>query len=108
MPLATVRRNGLKVKKLGKHGSRRFRTPTLQAGIPIGCVSYQREVVGDRCRWDSELLDHARFIQRDPRPAVQLDDARAAHALGKVLVGRADYYTFHTRVASRRDCPGKM
>jgi len=49
------------------------------------------------------FLDHASLVQRESRPTIQLDDTGTAHALGKVLVRRADDHAFDTRVSSGRD-----
>ena len=106
VPLAPVRGDGFEMAKLGENGSRRLRAPARQARIAVGRVADQREVVGDRRRRDAELLDDAGLVARDARPAIQLDDARAAHALGEVLVRRADDHAFDTRIASRRHRPG--
>ena len=45
-------------------------------------------------------MDDAGLIERNARPAIQLDDARAAHALGEILVGRADDDAIHARIPS--------
>ena len=61
-PFAAVQRNGFKMDKLGKDGSRRLRTPAFQARITVRRVAHQRQIVGDRCRRDAELLDDTSFV----------------------------------------------
>jgi hypothetical protein len=49
--------------KLGKDGSRRFRTPALQSRIAVRRIAHQRQIVGDGCRRDTKLSG-----PRQPRP----------------------------------------
>ena len=93
--------------KSGKDGRRRFRAPAWEARIPVGRVADQREVVGNRCRRDTKLRDDAGFVAYEARAAIQLHDARAAHALGKVLVRRADNHPLHAGITSRRHGRGR-
>jgi hypothetical protein len=39
---------------------------------------------------------------------IQLDDARVAHALGEILIGRTDNHTFDTCISSRRRRRGRQ
>ena len=101
-PLAPVRRDGFEVKKLSENCSGRFGPPPWQARIPVGRVTYQRQIVRDGRRRYTKLLDHSRLIVRDAGSAIQLDDAGALDALGEVLVGRADNHALDTGIARRR------
>src|SRR5579863_10483830 len=96
-PLARVQRDGFEMDKLGQDRGRRLRAPARQSRIAIGRIAHECEIVGDRYWRDAELLDHTRLVQGDTRPAIQLDDAGAAHTLGEVLVWRADDYPFNAR-----------
>ena len=60
------------------------------AGIAVGCVADQREVVGDQRRVDAELLAHRGGIADRLGAAIHLHDAIVAHALREILVGCPD------------------
>src|SRR5262249_22125124 len=64
--------------------------PAEQTWITVRAVADEREPVGDRYRWHAELPPDRRLIAHLARAAVELDDALTAHALGEVLVRRAD------------------
>ncbi len=64
--------------------------PSGQAREAVGGVADQRQVVGDRSRWNAPLLVHAGLVDGQAAAPVPQDDAVAAHALGKVLVRGAD------------------
>lgn len=102
VPFAPVRRDGFEMAKLAEHRSCRLGSPAWQARIAVGRVTDECEVVGDRCRQDAELLDHSSLVPRHVRSAIQLNDARTAHALGQVLIRRADDHAFDARIASCR------
>jgi hypothetical protein len=92
--------------KLGKDGSRRLRTPAFQAWVAVCRIAHKRQIVWYRYRRDAEFGDHAGLIAGDPLPAIQLHDTSAAHALGEILVRRADDHAFDTRISSGRDRRG--
>ena len=72
-------------------------------GIAVGGVADQREVVGDRRRAARRTSRSTPASSRIvARAAIQLHDARAAHALREVLVRRADDHALDARVARRR------
>jgi hypothetical protein len=95
MPVARIRGDRLQVNEFGEHRGGRFRPPTLEPGITISGVANQREVIRNRLRRHSELLDHAGLIEGDARTAVQLHHPRAADALREVLVGCADNHALY-------------
>src|SRR6266566_4998201 len=88
-PLTTVQRDGFEMDKLRKNRGRRLRTPAWQSRIAIGRIADQRQIVGDRCGRDAELLEYTGLIQGDARPSIQLDDARASHTFESRAEGSA-------------------
>ena len=105
-PGPPVLRDRFEMAEPGEHGSRRLRAPARQPRIAVGRVAHERQIVGDR-----EPAATPNFAMTPasstvgPRPPVQLDDARPAHALREVLVGRADDNAIDARVARRRPRP---
>ena len=65
--------------------------PAGQTGESVSAVAHQRQPVGDGPRRHPELQRDRRLVPRLARPPVELDDPVAAHALGQVLVWRADH-----------------
>src|SRR5207245_10868971 len=61
-PLTTVQRDGFKMVKLLKNRGRRLRAPAWQSRIAIGRIADQRQIVGDRCGRDAELLEYTGLI----------------------------------------------
>ena len=76
--------------ELREHRSRGLRAPAGQSWIAIGGVAYQRQVIGDGGRHDSEFADNAGLIEFHARPPVQLDYAGALYALAEVLIRGTD------------------
>jgi hypothetical protein len=60
------------------------------AGIAVGRIADERQVVGDQGWPYAELRTHAVFVDDLPRSAVDLHDPVTVDALGEVLVGRPD------------------
>ena len=106
VPETPVVRNRLEMDVAGEDGPRRLRAPAGQSGIPVRRVTDEGEVIGYRHRRYAELRDHRGFVPDGPRSAIQLDDPRAAHALGEILVGRADDHAFDAPVVRRRRSGG--
>ncbi len=77
-----------------KDSGRRLRTPAAQARIAIRGITHQRQIVRDRLRRNTKFLDYTRLVQRNARPPIQLNDTRAAHALGEVLIWCAQNHSF--------------
>src|SRR5215471_7885116 len=69
-PFAIVFRNRFKMEEFGEYRSRRLRTPTRQPWIAVCRIAHQSQVVGNRFRRYSKFLNHSRFIEGDPRPAI--------------------------------------
>ena len=78
-PRCASRRNRFEMAELGQHRRRRFRAPAGQAGIAVGAVADQRQVVGDRHRRHAELRDDARFVA-DRAPSGDPSARRACRA----------------------------
>ena len=83
-----------------KDSGRRLRSPAAHARIPVSGIAHQRQVIRDRLRRNTKFLDYTRLVQRNARPPVQLNDPRAPHALGKVLIWCAQNHSFDARIAS--------
>ena len=77
----------------------------VDAGIAVGGVADQREIVGDQRRIDAELLAHGRGVADRLGAAIHLHDAIVAHALREILVGRPDANFLHALVGrGQRRC----
>src|SRR5947208_3127138 len=61
-PLTTVQRHGFEMHKLRKNRGRPLRTPAWQSRIAIGRIADQRQIVGDQCGRDAELLKYTALI----------------------------------------------
>src|SRR4051812_3817465 len=90
-PRAPVGGNRLQMAVPQEHGRGRFRAPALQSRIAVGGITHERQVVGNRGGRHAILRNHRGFVQRRAGPPIELYDTCAAHALGEVLVGRADH-----------------
>ena len=67
-----------------------FGAPSGEAGVAVGAVADDGEVVGDGCGRDAEFGDDAGFVAHDVLAAIELDDAGADDTLAEIFVGRAD------------------
>ncbi len=72
--------NRLEMAVTREHRSGGLRAPAGQAGVAVGGIADEREVIGNRRGPHAELRHHARFVQDHVRAPVQLHDARAADA----------------------------
>lgn len=55
-PIATVNRDGFQRLKLREHCCGGFRAPARQPWISVCRISHEREVIGDRLRFHTELF----------------------------------------------------
>ena len=68
------------------------------AGIPVGGVADEREIVGNPLRRNAELRSDARGVADLPAAPIDLDDAVPDDALAQVFVGRPDADLLDARV----------
>ena len=88
-----------------QHRRRRLRPPTSQSREPVGAVTHQGQVVGNRLGRHAEALHDTGPVGDPAVPAVKLHHpAVVAHALGQILVGGADHDSIHCRIGGR---PGR-
>ena len=86
------------MKVPGKGEGSPLSAPSRQAGIAIGTVSNYGQIIGNRLRPESKLLDNACLVAHDLAPAIALNNTRADDALSQILVGSTDDYLAHTLV----------
>ena len=93
-PFARIKGNVFEMPILRQDCRRRLGAPSAQSGITVSGIADECQVIRNRLRPDPELLDHGGFVAGDARPAIELDDAIAAHALRQIFVRRADHDPF--------------
>ena len=76
-PVAGAGRDRVDRTELGQHRRRALRAPARQAGIAVGRVAHQRQVVGDRAR-------AARRTWRSPRPRSTISRLRRSYCTTRV------------------------
>src|SRR5205085_868673 len=89
-PLAPVFWDSFETSKLRQDGRSRLRAPAGQSGISVRAVSDQRQVVGNGCRRNTELLTNASLVVCNSGTPIQLDDPCAADGLRQIFVRCAD------------------
>src|SRR5579864_3878749 len=80
-PLLPTLWDVLKMTILREHRGRCFGAPSSNAGIAVGTIADDGEVVGDRLRLDSESFHHTGFIPHCISHAIQLHHPRADDTL---------------------------
>ena len=85
---------------LGQDRGGRLGAPAWDARDSVGGVSDQRQVVGHRHGFDTELGAYPGFVEHEVAPAIDDDDPLPLHALRQVLVRRAEPHGFDVRVGA--------
>src|SRR6478672_2502646 len=84
--------------ELGESRCRRLRPPAGQTRKPVGRITDQGEIVGDRLWSDAELGDDSVFVANRTGSAIELDNPAVLDALRQVLVRRADEHPLDPRI----------
>src|SRR5262249_9636608 len=99
-PIPPVFRNIVQVRVVGENCSSCFFSPRRNSGKAVGTVANQGQVVRNRLRSDTKLLNHALLISYSARPAIQLNNSSSGDALAQIFVGRANDHTVHSLILS--------
>ncbi len=99
VPFLHVERDLVDVAIAGEDCRRRLCAPPRESGEPVGRVTDDTEIVGDRLGWHTELLDHSGPVVEDLTATVELNHPTVrSDALSEVLVGGADDDLLHAFV----------
>src|ERR1700722_20246611 len=90
--------------KVGEDRSRRFRAPALQSRVAIRSIAHEREIIGNGCGRDAELLDYAGFMLGERRSPIQFYFTGNPPALVKVFIRRSNDSTLASAILSIRGC----
>ena len=75
-----------------------FAPQPARPGYPSAAVADERQVVGNRDRFDAKLRDHACLVANDVLATIELDDSGPSYALREVFVGCANEHPIDRRV----------